>query len=150
MFEFEKLCREVEKLDPVTYSVVVAEKSKNVLQGLANITENGLDGLTIYTGLILGAVVSDGKISEEEFLLVKPLLDVTLDGDVSYEDAKLLMKYFKADTKEYALFVDAVTDLFGEIDEDLKTDIVIVCLLICGIDGKISLKERKWLKQLIK
>ena len=32
-----------------------------------------------------------------------------------------------------------------------KIDVLtIVCLLICAIDGTISYKERKWVKQLIK
>ena len=150
MFEFEKICREVEKMDPLTYSVVIAEKSKDVIAGLANLTEDGLTGLAIYSGLIFGAVVSDGKVSEEEFLLIEPMLSLSLGYQVSYEDAKAMLKYYKKDTKDYNKFVDAVVDLFGEISDELKSDIVTVCLLICGIDGKISLKEKMWLKQLIK
>ncbi len=150
MFEFEKLCREVEKIDPVTYALVVEQKSKDVIAKLALVTENGLSGLTIYTGLVVGAIISDGKISEEEFVLVKPMLDVAFERDFTLAEANALMKYFKAETKEYKQFIDAVADLFGEISDDLKADIVTVCLLICAVDGKVSFRERKWLKQLIR
>lgn len=150
MFEFEKLCREVEKLDPLTYSVLVAEKSADIIKGISYLTEDGLTGLTIYSGLILGAVVSDGKLAEEEFLLIKPMLDVALGEEVTLEDAQALLKYFKPESKEYKNFVDAVVDMFGEISDELKSDIVTVCLLICAVDGKVSFKERRWLKQLIK
>ena len=150
MFEFDKLCREVEKMDPLTYSIAIAERSARVIRALSEITESELSGLTIYSGLILGAVVSDGKLAEEEFLLIKPMLDLAAEKDLSFEEAKALVKYLKPENKEYKIFVDSVVDLFGEIDEDLKTDIVSVCLLVCAIDGKISSKEKRWLKQLIK
>ena len=43
-----------------------------------------------------------------------------------------------------------MVDILGELDDELKDDIVIVCMMICAIDGKISLKEKNWIKQLIK
>ena len=150
MFEFEKVCREVEKMDTLSYSVILADKSRAVINGLKGLEIGGLDALKIYAGLIFGAVVSDGKLDESEFALIKPMLDLSIGYDFDFEEAKALLKYFKKDTKEYNQYVDAVVDLFGEIDDELKADIVTVCLLVCGIDGKISLKERKWLKQLIK
>ena len=150
MFEFEKICREVEKLDVVSYTAILTEKSKNVINGLQEIELDSLDTMKVYAGLVFGAVVSDGKLDETEFLLIKPMLDISMGYDFDYQEAKALLKYFKHDTKEYNQFVDAVVDLFGEISDELKADIVTVCLLVCGIDGKISLREKKWLKQLIK
>lgn len=149
MFEFEKVCREVEKMDTLSYSVILAEKSKEVIAGLKDLELNGIEAMTVYAGLIFGAVVSDGKLDENEFALIKPMLDISLGYDFSYEEARSLLKYYKKDSKEYNQYVDAVVDLFGEISDELKADIVTVCLLVCGIDGKISHKEKKWLKQLI-
>ena len=150
MFEFEKVCREVEMMDTLSYSLILAEKSKDVIAGLKDIELDGIDVMKVYAGLIFGAVVSDGKLDESEFVLIKPTLDLSLGYDFDYDEAKELLKYFKKDTKEYNQYVDAVVDLFGEISDELKADIVTVCLLVCGVDGKISLKEKKWLKQLIK
>lgn len=43
-----------------------------------------------------------------------------------------------------------MVDILGQLSDKLKEDIIIVCLLICAVDGTISYKERKWVKQLIK
>ena len=42
-----------------------------------------------------------------------------------------------------------MVDILGLLSDELKDDIVIICLMICAIDGKVSLKEKKWIKQLI-
>lgn len=36
------------------------------------------------------------------------------------------------------------------LSEELKENIIIVCLLICAVDGKVSPKEKTWIKQLVK
>ena len=149
MFEFEKICRTVEKMDPATYAVLLAEKSKDVIAGISNYTDSGVSAVSIYLGLVLGAVVSDGKLSEEEFIIIKPMLDVAFEDEITFENAKSFLKYYKQESKDYKDFIGAVAELFGCASDELKTDIVTVCLLICGIDGKISIKERMWLKQLI-
>ncbi len=150
MFEFDLTCKVFENLDPVEYSAIAIKKSADVLQGLKGLELDGLDAITVYNGLILGAILSDGKISDEEFVLVKPMVDLALGYDVTKKDLNKLVKYFKRDTKDYKDFVDAVVDLFGEISDELKDDIVTLCLIVCAVDGKISLKEKRWLKQLIK
>ncbi len=35
-------------------------------------------------------------------------------------------------------------------DEELATDIISLCLLITSVDGKISLKEKRYIRQLCK
>ena len=42
-----------------------------------------------------------------------------------------------------------MVDLIGLFSEDIKADIIVVCMLICAIDGNISAKEKNWIKQLI-
>ena len=150
MFEFEKLCKEVEKLDPITYTKVIENKSMNVLYKLAEITEDELDGVTIFTGLIIGSIIADGKVAEEEFRLIEPALEIAINRKVTLEEVQDMVKYHKKDSSYYRQFIKAVVDLFGDIDDDLKADMITVCLLVCAIDGKISIKERQWLKQLIK
>ena len=52
--------------------------------------------------------------------------------------------------KELKKYVDYMIDILGLVSDELKEDIIVVCLLICAIDGHISLKEKNWIKQLIK
>ena len=37
----------------------------------------------------------------------------------------------------------------GEDGITVREDVVIVCLLACAVDGKISFKEKQWIKRLI-
>lgn len=46
--------------------------------------------------------------------------------------------------------VKEMVDVFGQLSDELKEDIIIICMLICSIDGKISLKEKNWIKKLLK
>lgn len=62
---------------------------------------------------------------------------------------KKIAKEFKQEGKELKQYIDYIVDIFGLISDELKEDIITVCLLICAIDGNISAKEKNWIKQLI-
>ncbi len=150
MSSFNDLCKLMESLDPATYGKVMVEKTADVLVGLKGITCDGLDALAIYTDFVLCAVAADGKLSEEEFQLVKPVLDLIAGADVSYEEAKAIFKAAGLDKpKEYKAAMDKTVDLLGLVSPQLKDDIILVCMLICAVDGKISFKEKRWIKKLI-
>ena len=51
--EFDKLCKEFENLDPVTYSEVLKQKSVKIIAVMSAITENGVSGVQIYTSFII-------------------------------------------------------------------------------------------------
>ena len=42
-----------------------------------------------------------------------------------------------------------MVDLLELVSPKLKEDIVLVCMMVCAVDGKISYKERKWINNLI-
>lgn len=56
----------------------------------------------------------------------------------------------RQEQREMKKVVDEMVDVLGILSDDLKNDIVLVCMLICAVDGKISLKEKSWIKQLLK
>ena len=149
MFNFDEVCETIEDMHPYTYSALISEKRASVVKSLKDLNKNGLTGLTIYNGLMLGAISSDGKLAEEEFYLMKPTLDAAFGNKLTYKEAKSLIGNFYPGGKKYDQFQDAVKQLFNDISDELKRDIVIVCLLTFGVDGKISQKEKKWLKELL-
>lgn len=150
MKDFDKLCKEFESIDALTYGTVLAEKSANILPTLMTFSEDGLSGVEIFASFIYGAMAADGKLSEEEYLLVAPLLEAFFGDELNYEDAKAAFKSMKKEHKELKNTVDEMVDLLGIFSDDLKADIIVVIMLICAVDGKISLKEKNWIKQLIK
>ena len=149
MKEFDLLCKEFEQMDVLTYSAYLAEKSMTVLPALQTVAENGIDGATIFFTFVMGAIAADGKLAEEEYAIISPLLQSFFGKTVTYEECKKAFKSYKREAKELTQMVDKMVDILGLLSEELKNDIVIICLMICAIDGKVSLKEKKWIKQLI-
>jgi len=151
MFEFNKLCKAFEEMDPQTFGAVIAEKSVAIVAALSAITKSGLDGMTIYLNFILCSIAADGKLAEEEYMVLKPAFEKLAGKEVSYEDAVAIFKAAGLDkAKDYKNLVDEMVDILGMISLDLKRDVIIVCMMVCSIDGKISRKEKKWIKQLIR
>lgn len=150
MREFDELCKEVENLDVLTYGEVLADKASRIIPELDTILEDEIDAVSVFATFILGSIVADGKISEEEYMLMYPLLHTFFGDYIDYEGCKEIAKAFKAENKELKQYLDYMLDIFDIVSDSLKEDIVTVCLLICAVDGKISLKEKNWIKQLIK
>ena len=140
MKEFDRLCNEFEEMDPLTYSVVLSEKAKAVIPALCEITKNGL----------VGAVVSDGELSVEEFELTYPLFRAFFGEEISHEECDYIVGKMRRENKQLTKYVNEMVDAFGQLSEELKNDIVLVCLMICAIDGKISTSEKRWIKKLLK
>lgn len=150
MSDFDTLCKVLEGLDPATFNSVIEEKSVSIIAGLSDITGDGIDALSIYADFMLCAVAADGKLTEEEFVFIKPILDLISGMDVTFEEADAAFHELGLDKpKEYKAAMDKMVDLIGLISPALKDDIVLVCMMACSVDGKISRKERKWIARLI-
>ena len=150
MSDFDVLCRVLEEMDPDTYNDLLVRKSARVVRDLSGFTRDGADAVTLFADFILCAVALDGRLAGEEYVLAKPILDTILESDASYED---VLEFFDGaglgDPEGYKDTMDAVADLLGEASPDLKDDIVMVCMLVCAVDGSISERERAWIRQLI-
>ena len=149
MNEFKQICREAEALDPVEYGTILAEKTAKIMPALHALTRDPAESAMMLAAFMIGSVYADGKLDEAEYELMKPMLEAFFGQEVNFEQAKKVVKAFSPEGKELKRVVDYVVDLLGELDEELKADIITVCLLICAIDGKISKKEEKYIRQLI-
>lgn len=150
MDHFDVLCKVLEKMDPETYDQIIMEKSSRIIEALTAITEDDVDGVSIYLDFILCAISADGVLAEEEYLLVKPSLEALVGREISYDEA---LEIFKAagleDPEEYKNSVDLMVDILGLLSQELKDDIVLVCMMVCAVDGVISDSEKEWIAQLI-
>ena len=150
MREFDKICKGIDNLSVAEYTTILAAKSMKLLAELKLLTADGIEGDMAFITFIIGSVVADGKLSEEEYLLIYPLLEQYFGDEVNYEDCKKLVRKSLSDNRDIKNIVNAMTDIFGQLSDELKEDAITVCLLICSVDGKISIKEKMWVKQLIK
>ncbi|MBO5076761.1 MAG: TerB family tellurite resistance protein [Clostridia bacterium] len=147
MKEFNDLCREFEEMDVESYNEILGELSARIIPALQYITA---ESEQIFARFLMGAVVSDGKLSEEEYAFMEPALRRFFGTGIDYDYCKALVKENKTMSKELKSDVDYMVDFLGLLSDDLKNDIITTCLMVCAIDGKVSLKEKRWIKQLIK
>lgn len=52
--------------------------------------------------------------------------------------------------KEITKYTKEMISIISVCDEALAADIISLCLLITSVDGKISLKEKRYIRQLCK
>ena len=149
MKDFNSLCKEFEQMNPLTYQEYILKKSAEIVPILSATAENGVAGTVIFFSFVLGAIAADGKLSEEEYNLMFPFLQVFLGDSIEYSVAKSKFKQLKKENKELKNVVNQMIDIIGLFSDDLKQDIIIICMMICAMDGKISLKEKKWIMQLM-
>ena len=149
MFEFKKLCNELEALNPVERGVILAEKSVSVIKGLSGL-EIPLDPVKTLVTFIIGSVVSDSSINEKDYLYIYPSLVKAFGNDFDFISAKQAIGLAKDIKKEIMKYTKEMISIINVCDEALATDIISLCLLITSVDGKISLKEKRYIRQLCK
>lgn len=150
MFDFKKLCTEVENLPAADRGVLIVSEAKKVLEGLSKIAATTYNPTEVLTTFILGAVVSDGKIDEKEYLLIYPSLVKAFGDDFDYDAVKTTLTQDREGKKILGEYIDALISMISLTDENLQTDIVTLCLLIVSIDGKVTTKERRYIRRLCK
>ncbi len=150
MSKFDDICKQLEEMDKETFTKMFNDKSIDVMAALIDLAADGKDGITAYMQFILASVAADGELSEKEFELLKPFFDKMAGKEVTYEEAVEIFRKMGLD-KPDALknVVDVMVDIIGLVSEDTKADIVMLCLLVCAIDGEVSQKEKDWIRQLI-
>lgn len=149
MRDFDQLCKEIEKMDSLQTELYIAEASKEIVPVLSNTAEDGVSGSDIFMLFILSAISADGRLSEEEYKLIQPILQKIFGDTINYDECKKSFKQYKKEHKELTKYAVTLVNILGLLSDELKENIIIVCMLVCGIDKKITVKEKNWIKQLI-
>lgn len=150
MFEFKKLCDAYEELTPVEKGLMLAEKSVVVLAKLHCLAPEEIDPVSALAGFIIGSVVADGKVNEQEYLLIYPALVKAFGDDFDFASVKESFRRDRDGRKMIAEYTEEMLHIFDYLDEDLKNDVVTLCLCVAAIDGKVSLREKAYIKRLCK
>ena len=149
MFEFTKLCNTFEKMSALERGAVIAEKSVKVLARLKLLDIPGVDPVETLAAFIIGGVVADGKLDEREYLLIYPALVRAFGDDFDFASIKAEFEGDKSVHKEIRDYTGDLLTVLAFVDDEIREDVVALCLAVVTIDGKISLKERKYIKKLI-
>ena len=150
MSNFDALCQVLEDMDNDTFNDIVNQKSADVIKALIGITEDSLSGVSVFADFILCAVAADGELTEKEYLFLKPSLDLILQRETTFEDAQRLFYDEGLDKpKDYKRAMDQMIDVIGRLSPELKDDIVLLCLMVCAVDGEVTEEEKDWIRNLI-
>ena len=149
MFEFNKILKDYEQLGAIERGLMLTEKSVGILARLAELNIDGIDPVETLASFIVGSVAADEKLHEKEYLLIYPALVKVFGQDFDYERVKKAFENDKEGIKETAKYTKQLIRVLEFVDEDLYEDVIILCLCIVTIDGKISLKEKNYIKKLI-
>lgn len=150
MFEFAKLCNEYEKLSALERGAILTEKSVKILAKLRLLGVNDVDPVETLSCFILGSIVSDGKINEQEYILIYPALVKVFGSDFDFASVKAAVSKnyaFKKAVKDYS---KELASTLAEADESFVNDVIGLCLCVVSIDGKISFREKNYIKKLYK
>lgn len=146
MFEFKKLCDAYENLSTVEKGFLLTEKSIVINQKLECLSLPGIEPFTTLAGFILGSIVADGKVNEQEYLLMYPALVQVFGTNFDFTSVK---EAFRRDSDSHKIITAYTRDMIrilDFLDEELKNDMITLCLCVVAIDGKISLKEKKYIR----
>lgn len=149
MKSFNELCKYAEELNPVEYAAIVTEKSIKILPALNRVTGNAVETAGLFASFLMASIYADGKLDQAEYDLMLPMLRLLFGSEFDYDAAKALARTFRPEGRELKKAVENIVGVLGEVDEDLKSDIILVSLLICAIDGKITVREKNYIKQLL-
>lgn len=149
MFEFKKLCNELEKLNSIERGALLSERSISVVKGLKAL-DLPLDPVKTLVAFIMGSAVSDGLFSEKDYLYIYPSLVKAFGNDFDFMSAKQALQFAKDVKKVIAQDTKDLMSVIAACDNELAKQIVELCLLVTSVDGKISLKEKRYIRQLCK
>lgn len=147
MFEFNKLCSDLEKLSPAERGMLLAEKSISVVGGLRAL-DVPLDPVGTLVAFIIGSVVSDGAINEKDYLYIYPSLVKAFGNDFDFLSVKQAIGLAKDVKKAIEARTRDMMSVISACDEELAADVATLCLLVTSADGKISLKEKRYIRRL--
>ena len=149
MFEFNKVMKDYENLNAIERGLMLTEKSVSILAKLSALDIDGIDPVETLASFIIGSVVADGKLHEKEYLLSYPALVKVFGSDFDYESIKKEFEADKDGRKDIAGYTTDLLRILGTVDETLYEDVIILCLCVVTIDGKVSLREKNYVKRLI-
>ena len=150
MTNFDALCKAAEGIPADIYREVLREKAHIVLPALEEAAGSRERAETIFAAFIIASVYADGTLDEAEYMLLLPHLREAFGEGFGFDEVKAVIETSKKEGKAVADFVDALCDWFGVLSEDLKDELVLLSLLICAVDGKVTKKERKYIRRLIR
>lgn len=146
---FEEIYGRFSAIDKSAYKEVLEQKSNEVLPLLMDISGSETTGARLLAMFVLGAALSDGTLDKKEYEILKPTFKSFFGDDIDFNAATALVKSMVDGGNGLIKVVDELVDLLGIFSDEFKSELVLICLMICAVDGVVSEPEKEWIKKLI-
>lgn len=150
MLEFKKLCEEYENLTSAQRAVILSQKAVKITTAIKRIGIDGIDPTETLAGFIIGSVVADGRVDEKEYLLMYASLVKIFGYGFDFYSIKHSFRGLITSRHRINAYTENLLKIMSFLDEDLKNDVVTLCLCVTSTDGKINQKEKRYVKRLCK
>lgn len=148
MLEFKKLCDSFERLTPAERGILLSEKSITILARLHSVSLPGMDPIAVLAGFVIGSSAADGRLNEKEYLMMYPALVRVFGDDFDFNSVKESFRWDIDGRRTIIRHTEDMIKLLDLLDDELKYDIIMLCLCIVSIDGKVRLKEKRYIWRL--
>lgn len=146
MLEFKRVCDAYEKMSAIERGTLLTKKAAVVLARLEALSLPGVDPVSVFAGFIVGLVTADGRINEKEYLLIYPALVKTFGDEFDFTTIKNAFRRSKDGKKLVADYTEEMLYILSLMDEEVKWNVIMLCLCIASIAGKITLKEKRYIR----
>lgn len=151
MFKFFKLCNEYEKLSALQRGAILTEKSVKILARMRLTgADANIDPVETLACFILASIAADGKVNEQEYILMYPALVKVFGSDFDFASVKKIVAENSALKKSAVDYSKILAKQLSKTDEEFIDDVIGLCLCVVSVDGKISFRERNYIKKLMK
>ena len=108
------------------------------------------DPIMTYAAFLIGSTAVDGGVNEREYLLMYPRLTHVFGTEYNLSALKNSYKRGLACWKTLKKNVAAMQSLLPRMDDELKNGTLLLTLCVLSPRGRISLKDRVYLRSLYK
>ena len=149
MFELSKLCNAYERATSAERAVLLREKSSSIIHVLGNMSIPGIsDPIKALAGFIVGSVAFDGKVNEMEYFIMYPALVHVFGEDFDFASLKRAFRSERDVRKIVNDYKDKMVSILDFLDDEMKWEVITLCLAVFAVDGKVSLKEKLYIRRL--
>lgn len=127
---------------------VLAESSLSIIMKLRCLAPPKLDPIKALAGFMIGSAAADGRISEREYLLIYPSLVCVFGDELDLAAIKGSFRLAPSGRRMLEKYTEDMLRIFELIDDELKNDVLLLCLCVVAIDGRISLREKNYIRRL--
>ena len=146
MVGYEKKWHEVAEIKPSEYLRVFEEKSDLIIMTTRDSYVDEMNGLTLYVRLLFHTLDLNGPFTEEVYKEKKDLLSTAIGYEITFEEAEgFSSNARRGNRKEKEQFVTDIKRLLRKVPNEIKEDIVTLCLILGSIDGRPTYKVRTFL-----